>query len=430
MPAATADQEGTEPDGCARMRGQTAERFRRTRHCTLELAKPLSAEDQQVQSMPDASPTKWHLAHTTWFFETFVLETPEHRQFAPAFSYLFNSYYESLGARHPRPSRGVLTRPSLEQIHQYRCHVDAAVEATIQTADEALFARLAPLIELGLQHEQQHQELILMDIKHLLSCNPLAPAYAPCAEPAALTTHPRPAEWIGFPGGLREIGAFGAGFAFDNELPRHRVWLEPFSLHDRLVTAGEWLAFMLDDGYTRPELWLSDGWAVARESGWQSPLYWMESDRGWELFTLRGRRQLDPEEPVCHVSFYEADAYARWRELRLPTEAEWEYAAECSGADAATVTALHPRPGGPQGAMRQLFGELWQWTASPYVGYPRFRPAAGAIGEYNGKFMSGQMVLRGSACVTPPGHARASYRNFYPPAARWPFTGVRLAKDD
>ncbi len=389
-----------------------AARYDAVRASTEALAAPLSAEDQTVQSMPDVSPTKWHRAHVTWFFETFLL-TPRlagYREFDPAYGFLFNSYYETVGPRHPRPERGMLTRPGIAEIAAYRAHVDAAMRRLIATADEATWRAAAPLIDLGLNHEEQHQELILMDIKHVLSCNSLDPVYrADAPEPAADATS---LEWLGFLGGLREIGHDGTGFAFDNEGPRHRVWLEPFRLAARLVTNGEYLAFIGDDGYRRPELWLSDGWATINAQGWDAPLYWRHDGPGWSVFSLKGRAPLDPAAPVCHVSYYEADAYARWAGKRLATEAEWEIAAGEAGD-----------------GLCQTAGAAWQWTASPYVAYPGFRPMAGAVGEYNGKFMSNQMVLRGGASITPEGHTRPTYRNFFPPAARWCVGGIRLAED-
>jgi ergothioneine biosynthesis protein EgtB len=382
-----------------------AERYSEVRAATEALTSGLSAEDCQVQSMPDVSPAKWHLAHTTWFFETFLLlpMLEGYRPLDPAFAVLFNSYYVGVGERHPRPSRGLLTRPSLDEVHAYRRHVDAAMRRLMETAAEPAWAWL---VELGCQHEQQHQELILMDIQHVLSCNPLEPAYPrpdPAGEPSA------PLAWCDHPGGLCEIGHGGDGFAFDNEGPRHRVWVEPFAVANRLVTAGEYLGFIEDGGYRRPELWLSDGWTTVEAQGWQAPLYWDKSGGQWTRFTLAGRRQVTPSEPVCHVSYYEAEAYARWAGARLPSEAEWELAA----ADPAMV---------------QLYGTAWQWTASPYVGYPGYVPPKGAVGEYNGKFMINQQVLRGGSLATPAGHSRATYRNFFPPAARWLFGGIRLAK--
>jgi ergothioneine biosynthesis protein EgtB len=358
-----------------------------------------------VQSMPDVSPTKWHRAHTAWFFETFLL-TPNvagYEPFDESYGYLFNSYYEAVGPRHARVERGLLSRPGAAEVGEYRAHVDAAMSALLRTD---LSAELCALIELGLHHEQQHQELLLMDIKHVLSVNPLRPVYAEVERPAYDAT---PVGWIAHEGGLVETGAVDTTFAFDNERPRHQVWLEPFALADRLVTAGEWLAFIDDGGYARPELWLSDGWATVQAEGWDSPLYWHDGP-GWHVFGLAGSKPLDPDAPVRHVSYYEADAFARWSGARLPIEAEWEVGA-----------SQDPSVG-------QLFGETWQWTASDYAGYPGFRPAGGAVGEYNGKFMVNQRVLRGSSRLTPPGHGRLTYRNFFPPSARWVMSGVRLAR--
>ncbi len=398
--------------GVPREREDWAGRYDAVRAHTEMLAAPLSAEDQTVQSMPDVSPTKWHRAHVTWFFENFLLvpHLAGYRVFDPAFGYLFNSYYEAVGPRHPRPARGLLSRPGIEEIARYRAHVDVAMRRLILTVGEATWRELAPLVELGLNHEEQHQELLLMDILHVLSCNSLDPVYDELSPEAA--TPPPALEWLRFDGGLREIGHAGDGFAFDNETPRHRVWLEPFRFASRLVTCGEYLAFIGDDGYRRPELWMSEGWATVNAEGWTAPLYWRNDGPGWSVFSLEGRRPVDPAAPVRHVSFYEADAYARWAGKRLPTEAEWETAATERGI-----------------ALRQMADEVWQWTASPYVAYPGFRPPAGAIGEYNGKFMSNQMVLRGGAAITPAGHARPTYRNFFPPAARWCMGGIRLAED-
>lgn len=406
-------------------------RFASVRARSLELAAPLSAEDQVIQSMPDASPTKWHLAHTTWFFETFVLgpRGAGHTPFDPDFAYLFNSYYEAAGPRHPRPQRGLLSRPSLERVHEYRHAVDAAVADFIERADQRSWIAALPILELGLHHEMQHQELILMDIKHLLSCNPLRPAYA---ERARSRSAPAPAlSWIALPGGLYAIGGAGDDFAFDNERPRHKVWLEPFKIASRAVTNAEFAAFIADGGYQRPEFWLSDGWAQVNAEGWRAPLYWREEGGAWRLFTLAGERALDPDEPVCHVSYFEADAFARWAGKRLPTEAEWEVAAQRANADGhfAESGAYHPRPARGDG-LTQMLGDVWEWTASAYAAYPGFRPAAGALGEYNGKFMCGQFVLRGGAAVTPAEHIRDTYRNFFPPGARWAFSGIRLADDD
>jgi len=378
------------------------EHFLAVRRLTEQLAAPLSAEDQTVQSMPDASPTKWHLAHTTWFFETFVLQphARDYREFDPAYEYLFNSYYEAVGARHPRPQRGMITRPGVEKILAYRRHVSDAMADLLTSGDNWI----DELVELGLHHEQQHQELLLMDAKHLLAQNPLRPVYQTIAEPKAEV---QPLAWREFEGGMVEIGHDGAGFAFDNEGPRHRVWLEPFALAARPVSCGEYLAFMEDGGYRRPEFWLSAGWDCVDQRGWQAPLYWEREGEGWQVFTLSGMNPIDPARPVCHVSAYEAAAYAKWADKRLPREQEWE-----TGA----------------GAVEGI-GQVWEWTASPYVAYPGYREPAGAIGEYNGKFMANQMVLRGGCAATPAGHMRTTYRNFFPPDARWMFGGLRLAED-
>jgi dimethylhistidine N-methyltransferase len=403
-------------------------RYRAVRRSSEALIRALTPEDTQAQSMPDASPTKWHLAHTSWFFETFLLQPglPGYRAFDPRFAYLFNSYYEAVGARQPRPERGLITRPSLDDVLAYRAHVDAGMERLLSHGA----GDRADLLDLGLAHEQQHQELILMDILHLFAASPLRPAYAPPqAAPVVATA---PLDWTGFEGGLVEIGHDPArGFAFDNEGPRHKVWLEPFRLADRLVTNGEWLAFMADGGYARPELWLSEGWARAQAEGWRAPLYWEEGEGGWQAMTLRGLRPVDPAAPVSHVSYYEADAYATWAGARLPTEAEWEHASAQAWHEGNFLTSgrLTARPAPAGAGLRQMFGDLWEWTRSAYLPYPGFRPAQGAVGEYNGKFMAGQFVLRGGACVTPGGHVRASYRNFFYPHQRWMFSGVRLAQD-
>jgi ergothioneine biosynthesis protein EgtB len=382
-------------------------RFAAVRAHTRALAAPLSAEDQCVQSMPDASPVKWHLAHTTWFFETLVLavHAPGYRLFDERYPPLFNSYYEALGARHPRSQRGLLTRPSLAEVQAYRDAVDGAVEAFSQAADLSTWTAATPLLELGLHHEQQHQELLLTDALHLLSLNPLAPAMRARPAPAVAAAAPG---WVEVPGGEHAIGHAGPGFAFDNETPRHTVQLQPFAIGRALVTNGDYQAFVDDGGYRRPALWLSDGWAAVQTQGWCAPLHWRD---GGMQFTLHGLQPRRADEPVRHLSFYEAAAYAEWADARLPTEFEWEAAAACATPPA------------------QLHGVVWQWTRSSYDPYPRYRPWAGAVGEYNGKFMAGQIVLRGSSAATPPGHARDSYRNFFPPGARWQFSGLRLARD-
>lgn len=396
--------------------------------------------------MADASPTKWHLAHTTWFFETFLLEPylPGYRLFDPRYGFLFNSYYEALGARHPRPDRGLLTRPAVGEIAAYRAHVDAAMDELMTGTDDATRAHIAPLLALGIAHEQQHQELLLTDILSVLARNPLRPAYS-APEPAtaggaALNATPPSASFVAFAGGIHEIGYAGNGFAFDNEGPRHKVYLCPFALANLPVTNGQWRAFMADGGYSRAELWLADGWAIVQSEGWHAPLYWERDGdrREWLQMGLRGLRPIDAAAPVCHISFYEADAFARWAGKRLPSEAEWEIAASQLAPRGNTrgsgllesVAAEVPNAGDGDGnGLRQMFGDVWEWTASAYAPYPGFRPAAGAVGEYNGKFMCNQMVLRGGSCATADGHARASYRNFFYPHQRWQFTGLRLAED-
>ena len=412
-------------------RDSLLERFRAVRSATRQLASELSAEDQCVQSMPEASPTKWHLAHTTWFFETMVLQAhdPAYRCFDARYAHLFNSYYESLGSRHARDLRGLLTRPTHGEILRYRQHVDAAVESLIGRG--ALESRAAALLELGLNHEQQHQELILTDIKHAFYLNPLKPAYR--RSELAAARPPTPLRWIGHPGGVRQIGHAGAGFAFDNEGPRHAVLLSPFQLSSRAVSCGEFLDFVLDGGYRRAELWLSDGWTAVQTQGWNAPLYWQpDGGRRFNVFTLYGLQPLNAGEAVCHLSFYEASAYANWAQARLPTEFEWEAAAaDWPGPlQSAPPNRLHPGPADiADGGAEPMCGTVWQWTRSSYDPYPGFRPDAGPAGEYNGKFMVGQLVLRGGSFATPPGHTRTTYRNYFPPGARWQFSGLRLARD-
>ena len=408
-----------------------AELYGAVRQQSEALARPLSPEDCVVQSMPDASPVKWHLAHVTWFFETFVLERYS-RGFEPyrsAFRVLFNSYYNAVGARHPRPERGMLTRPSLDEVLAYRAHVDRRI-------GDLLAARNVPqdaldLIALGINHEEQHQELILTDVKHLLSRNPLAPAYR---ERWPLTpVRARKLAWIPIAGGSHAVGHEGNGFAFDNEGPRHRVLVHDFLLASHPVTYGEYLAFMADDGYRRPDLWLSMGWDAIQAGAWRAPLYWERRDGAWFNHTLHGTVAVEPNTPVCHLSYFEADAYARWAGARLPTEFEWEVAAagmpvEGNFADSGALHPLAPRTD-PHAGFSQMYGDVWEWTQSSYAPYPGYRPAPGAVGEYNGKFMCSQYVLRGGSCATPRRHIRPSYRNFFPPDARWQFSGVRLARD-
>ena len=403
-----------------------ATEYQNVRGETERLCKPLATDDFQLQSITETSPPKWHIAHVTWFFEAFVLPhfNSTYRPYHPRFSYLFNSYYETVGTMQPRPQRGMLSRPTVEEVYRYRAYVDEQMLALMATLDEAQWAELAFRVTLGLHHEQQHQELLLMDIKHNLSVNPLRPAYnedlhSSQAQVAPLT-------WIERPGGVRDIGYAGDGFAFDNETPRHGVLLQEHNLAARLITNGEYLAFMADKGYERPEHWLADGWYLIQRQCWTHPLYWESIDDEWWQFTLGGMRKLNPHEPVCHVSFYEADAYARWAGKRLPTEAELEIMLmeQPQQGNFMDHERLHPAPGDGQ-----WYGDVWEWTASPYTPYPGFKPLAGSMGEYNGKFMCNQMVLRGGCCVTPPGHVRASYRNFYYPHDRWPVTGLRLAED-
>ena len=405
------------------------DRYRAVRDATAALAAPLSPEDCALQSMPDASPVKWHLAHTTWFFETFVLERaePGFRPHHPAFRFLFNSYYNAVGPQYSRPHRGLLSRPSLDDVLAYRAAVDARVIAWLAAGAPA--PELLAVLELGLHHEQQHQELILTDVKHLFGTSPLRPAYRELAPPPR--TEVAPLRFVGFEEGLRELGHAGPGFAFDNESPRHRVFVPAFALASRLVTNGEYLAFIEDGGYARPELWLSDGLAWLGAEGVGAPLYWERVAGAWTALTLGGVRALRPEEPVVHVSFYEAAAYAAWAGARLPTEAEWEVAAAAATVEGNFVESgrLHPAPAPAVPGLAQLFGDAWEWTRSDYAPYPGYAPGPGALGEYNGKFMCNQRVLRGGSCATPASHVRATYRNFFPPTARWQFTSIRLARD-
>ena len=403
-----------------------AAQYQTVRAETEQICARLETDDYQLQSITETSPPKWHIAHVTWFFEAFVLPhfNPAYQPYHPRFSYLFNSYYETVGSMQPRSQRGMLSRPTVEEVYRYRAYVDEQMLGSMATLDEAQRDELAFRITLGLNHEQQHQELLLMDIKHNLSVNPLRPAYNP--DLLTTTGEVAPLTWIERPGGVRDIGYAGDGFAFDNETPRHGVLLQAHKLASRLVTNGEYLAFMEDKAYQRPELWLADGWYLIQRQGWSHPRYWENIDGDWWQYTLGGMRKLNPHEPVCHVSFYEADAYARWAGKRLPTEAELEIMLleQPQQGNFMDHDRLHPMPGDGQ-----WYGDVWEWTASPYTPYPGFRPLAGSMGEYNGKFMCNQMVLRGGCCVTPQGHVRASYRNFYYPHDRWPFTGLRLAED-
>jgi ergothioneine biosynthesis protein EgtB len=403
----------------------TIARFQRVRRQTVALCDSLSAEDLLLQSMPDTSPGKWHLAHTSWFFEHFVLgRDPLFEPHDRSWHYLLNSYYQSAGPMHARPMRGLVSRPSVDEIRSYRGFIDDAVCELLNSNEDP---ELAGLVELGLNHEQQHQELLLTDIKHAFWCNPLKPAYRD-AIPASPRGSNAAAKFITGREGIIEIGHRGEGFAFDNETPRHRTLLQPHALADRLVTNGEYMAFVREGGYREPGLWLSDGWATVQVEGWQHPIYWQD-DLASE-FSLAGLRALDPSEPVCHLSYFEAEAFARWAGARLPTEAEWESAAEGCRIDGNLQESGRFQPSAANGeGLTQLFGDVWEWTASPYVSYPGFQPLPGSLGEYNGKFMNGQWVLRGGSCVTPHDHLRISYRNFFPPHARWQFAGLRLGQD-
>jgi ergothioneine biosynthesis protein EgtB len=405
------------------------DRLFETRTLSGALAAPLSDEDQVVQVMDDASPTKWHLAHTTWFFEAFLLKRflPGYGVFDERFEYCFNSYYESVGARQPRPKRGLLTRPSAGEVRAYRAFVDAALGRLF---DQGLTPESAALIELGINHEQQHQELLLTDILALFAAEPLKPAYRE-AGPGVSAGDAAPLAWISFDGGIYAVGHEGKGFAYDNEGPRHQQFIRPFTLATRCVTNGEWIEFMEDGGYRTPTLWLADGWNTVKAENWRGPLYFEEAEGGYMQMGLSGFRPVDPAAPVTHVSYYEADAFARWAGFRLPTEFEWEVAARTVPLDGRTLGAAHlrPMPAEAGEGLRQMIGDVWEWTASAYLPYPGFKAAPGAVGEYNGKFMCNQFVLRGASCVTPEGHVRRTYRNFFYPHQRWQFTGVRLAAD-
>ena len=403
--------------------------YARVRQFTEALCRPLATEDYCIQSMPDVSPPKWHLAHTTWFFETFVLRPycAGYAIFHPQYEHLFNSYYETLGTPYPRVRRGLLSRPTVEEVYRYRAHVDALMAEFLENCPTEHWETVRDRVVLGLHHEQQHQELLLTDIKHILALNPLLPVYqardeTPPRAAAALT-------WSRYRSGMHEIGHAGPEFAFDNEVPRHRVYVEDFVLAARLVTNAEYLEFMEQGGYRQSALWLSDGWREAKEQGWQAPLYWQRRDDAWWTYTLSGLRRVNGQEPVCHVSFYEADAYARWAGKRLPTEAEWEIAAAQTpvAGNFAEAGLLQPSVAAPGAAPAQLYGDVWEWTTSDYAPYPGYRAPAGALGEYNGKFMCNQRVLRGGSCATPESHMRATYRNFFYPNTRWQFSGLRLA---
>lgn len=409
--------------------GSLQQQFSEVRSFTERLVAHLAPEDLMVQSMPDASPAKWHLAHTTWFFEIFLLSgfLPGYKTFDPDFRNVFNSYYKQIGKHPIRGTRGTFSRPTLERVLAYRAHVDQAMLQWIRSgAPEPAQA----LVAIGLNHEQQHQELIVTDLKHAFWSQPLRPAFVE-HPPARMQGYPRPLSWTSFEGGEVEVGYSGSGFSFDNELPRHKMLLQPFRLANRLTTNREYLQFMDDGGYQRPELWLSDGWDAVNLQGWEAPFYWEKHGEDWYVFTSGGTRIVELDEPVCHVSYYEADAFARWAGARLPHEGEWEHATSSCAIEGNFAESgwFHPTASQSSHGLSQMFGDVWEWTASPYVGYPGFRPAAGAVGEYNGKFMCNQFVLRGGSCATPASHMRATYRNFFPPHARWQFMGIRLAAD-
>ena len=404
--------------------------YQSVRQTTEQLAEDLSAEDQNLQSMPEASPIKWHRAHTSWFFETFVLKPhqQDYAEFNEHFNYLFNSYYNGIGRQFPRPARGLISRPGINLVQEYRQHVDLAMTDLIQKLSQDRLKTLMPLMLLGLNHEQQHQELMVTDLKHAFSKNPLAPTWtdlpARTGTSASLT-------WHRIDGGLIEIGSDQEHFCYDNETPRHQVFLADFELASRPASCGEYAEFIADNGYSRPELWLADGWDWIRRQDISAPLYWHQNDDRWSLYTLGGNRELDPTEPICHISFHEAFAFANWADARLPTEVEWELASTFASPEGhfSDSGRLHPSSPSSATGLQQMFGDIWEWTASSYAPYPGFKPATGAVGEYNGKFMANQMVLRGGSCATAPGHIRPGYRNFFYPVDRWQFSGVRLARD-
>ncbi len=418
------------PPSTADDRESLLEQCRQVRQQTETICQPLATEDYCIQTMPDVSPPRWHIAHVTWFFETFLLlpSEPNYRLFHPRFDSLFNSYYVTHSQPFPRPQRGLLSRPTVAEIYRYRAYVDEAMIRLLSQASAACWNELRPRLLLGLNHEQQHQELLYTDIKHIFAFNPLRPVYRAVATPP-LSAGATALQWLEFASGLKTIGHEDEGFCFDNETPRHRVYLDDYALGSRLVTNGEYLEFMDAGGYQRPEYWLADGWNTIRQQNWQAPLYWEQQDGRWWSMTLAGMRPVSEQEPVCHVSFYEADAHARWAGKRLPTEAEWECAAALQpvGGNLQESGYLQPAPATGNGGLQQLYGDVWEWTQSPYAPYPGFRPLAGTLGEYNGKFMCSQLVLRGGSCVTPADHIRPSYRNFFYPGDRWQFSGIRLA---
>ncbi len=419
--------------GAEQVKDEMLARYHATRVATEELCRGLEVEDMVCQTMADVSPTKWHLAHTTWFFETFILVRLDsgYEVYDRRYRDLFNSYYNSVGQQFDRPKRGYLSRPTVREIMDFRAHVDAAIERLLENGSQARVPEFLKLVEIGIHHEQQHQELILTDLKHVFASNPLLPIFR--SESRSSMCEAEPLGWHEYEGGVRAIGESGDGFSFDNERPRHEVLLQPFRLASRLVTCGEYLEFIEAGGYDSPEFWLSDGWEIIRARSWSAPLYWRRIDATWYEFTLTGMRPVRAAEPVCHVSFYEADAYARWKGLRLPSEEEWEVAAADVGVDGNFVDSerFHPRPSEFSGAAdvrpRQMFGDVWEWTSSPYLAYPGYARPVGALGEYNAKFMSNRFVLRGGSCATPRNHMRATYRNFFAPDARWQFMGIRLA---
>jgi len=411
-----------------------AAQFQQVRQATEALCAPLAIEDYVIQSMPDCSPTKWHLAHVSWFFETFLLKpsAPDYKPLDPRYAYLFNSYYNAAGDKYPRPQRGLVSRPTVEDVYRYRHYVDEHVLDLLECADEDALENVKSIVTLGLHHEQQHQELIVTDLKNMLSHNPLHPVYV--ERSAASHTHTAPMGWVDFSEGVYWIGHDGSGFAYDNEGKRHREFLDAYRIGSRLVTNADYLQFMQDGGYDEPEFWLSMGWATVQQAGWRAPLYWIEDGGTWSQYTLAGLRPVEPAEPVTHISYFEADAYARWAGGRLPTEAEWEVAAVTVPIEGNFVESgvFHPQAlsmARAQNGLAQMFGDVWEWTSSSYAPYPGFRIAPGALGEYNGKFMCNQYVLRGGSCATPRSHIRPTYRNFFPPDARWQFSGLRLAQD-
>jgi ergothioneine biosynthesis protein EgtB len=413
------------------------ERYHAVRTFTEQLCRPLEIEDYVVQSMPDVSPTKWHIAHTSWFFETFVLQPTlnNYTSLHPQYNYLFNSYYNTVGTRHCRPKRGLISRPTVQEVYTYRHYIDEHMHNLLEKCDGGQLERLAPIITLGIHHEQQHQELMVTDIKHVLSCNPLHPVYRERAPQTVSAV--APLEWINSLEGIVQIGYAGNGFHYDNEGPRHRQFVEPYQLASRLTTNEEYIAFIEDGGYKNPLLWLSNGWNTVQSEGWEAPFYWEKQDGRWFTMDLNGFHEVDPYEPVCHVSYYEADAYARWANARLATEVEWEVAAQTVPITGNFVESeqFHPTAlqqqatSGPITQPQQMYGDVWEWTQSAYLGYPGYKPAPGAIGEYNGKFMCNQFVLRGGSCATSITHIRPTYRNFFPPDARWQFMGIRLARE-